>query len=316
MGYLTVGTLLKENQQRLRLKLISGKNGLENVIISLEINRPGLALAGFVDLFMYNRIQLIGNTELLYLNTLSPQERIESLNIICQFDLPCIFFTNATRPPRELQKICDERAIPLLITEMTTTQFVHLLSYYLEDIFATSVTLHGTLADVYGIGLLFTGRPGIGKSEVALDLIERGHRLVADDIVHVVRKSRGIIVGTGNELTRSLIEIRGIGIVDVRQMFGIRAIRLQKRIEIEIQLVDWDETKTINRTGLDHEVSTILEVDIPRVEVPIYPGKYIAVIVESIALNHLLKINGYNAAQELAERQMKKIQAGMKKENR
>ena len=157
------------------------------------------------------------------------------------------------------------------------------------------------------MGLLFTGRAGIGKSEVTLDLVERGHRLVADDIIHVIRKSRGIIVGTANDLTRSLIEIRGVGIVDVRKMFGIRAIRKFKRIEIEIQLIDWDSSRPMDRTGLDEKLSTILDVDIPRVEVPIYPGKYIAVIVESIALNHFLKTQGYNAAQELAKRQLEQI---------
>jgi HPr kinase/phosphorylase len=314
VGYLTVGTLLTENQDRLQLNLVAGKKGLDNVIISLEINRPGLALAGFVDLFTYNRIQLIGNTEVLYLSSLSDDKLRGAIDIICQFDLPCIFFTNGKKPPRELVTVCNKRAIPLVITQLATTQFVHLLSYYLEDIFASSKTLHGTLVDVYGIGLLFTGRPGIGKSEVALDLIERGHRLVADDIVHVVRKARGIIVGTGNELTRSLLEIRGVGIVDVQLMFGIRATRLQKRIEIEVQLVDWDETKkNLNRTGLDEVVSTILDVDISRVEVPIYPGKYVAVIVESIALNHLLKTNGHNAALELQQRQMKKIIAKEKR---
>lgn len=307
MGLISVETLLEENRERLKIDIISGKNGLKNQIISLELNRPGLALAGFVDLFTFNRIQLIGNTELLYLINLNKKERIEAFEVICQFDLPCIIFTNGKLPPAELIDICEERSIPLLITHLPTTQFVHLLNYYLEDIFAPAVQVHGTLVDVYGIGLLFTGRPGIGKSEVSLDLVERGHRLVADDIVRIVRKARGIIVGTSNELTRAMLEIRGVGIVDVQQMFGVRATRHQKRIEIEVNLVDWDDSKTLNRTGLDEEISTILDVDIPRVEIPIYPGKYIAVIVESIALNHLLKITGYNAAKELEKRQLQKI---------
>jgi len=299
--------LLNENTERLGLELIAGKNGLENVLISPELNRPGLALGGFVDLFTYNRVQLIGNTELLYLNRLSNKKRIESFEIICQFNLPCIIFTNGICPPEEIVQICDKYDIPLLLTSLTTTLFVHLFSYYIEDIFAPATTLHGTLVDVYGMGLLFTGRAGIGKSEVTLDLVERGHRLVADDIIHVIRKSRGIIVGTANDLTRSLIEIRGVGIVDVRKMFGIRAIRKFKRIEIEIQLIDWDSSRPMDRTGLDEKLSTILDVDIPKVEVPIYPGKYVAVIVESIALNHLLKTHGYNAAQELAKRQLEQI---------
>ena len=310
---ITVETLFRENADRLGLVLVAGENGLHNVLISPEINRPGLALSGWVDLFTYNRVQLIGNTELLYLNQLSGTRQIESFKVICQFDIPCIIFTNGIYPKPEMIDICNENDIPLIVSSLTTTQFVHLFSYYLEDIFAPATTIHGTLVDVYGMGLLFTGRPGIGKSEVTLDLVERGHRLVADDIIHVVRKSRGIIVGTGNDLTRSLIEIRGVGIVDVQQMFGIRATRVQKRIEIEVNLVDWDSEKPMDRTGLDEKVSTILDVDISRVEVPIYPGKYVAVIVESIALNHLLKSRGYNAALSLAQRQMAQIQEKSKR---
>ena len=313
MSGLTVGRLLEENAERLGLTLLAGGNGLNNVVISPEMNRPGLALTGFVDLFTYNRIQLIGNTEMLYLSILPKKERIESIDVICQFDLPCIIFTNNISPPKEMEDICNNNGIPLIVTSLTTTQFAHLFSYYLEDIFAPSTDIHGTLVDVYGMGLLFTGRPGIGKSEVTLDLVERGHRLVADDIVHVVRKSRGVIVGTGNELTRTMIEIRGVGIVDVQQMFGVRAVRSVKRVEIEVQLVDWDDSKQMNRTGLDEKVSTILDADLPCVEVPIYPGKYVAVIVESIALNHLLKLRGYNAAQALAQRQLDLIKKNEKR---
>jgi HPr kinase/phosphorylase len=307
VSHIKVSTFLEENKDRLQLDLIAGEKGLENKIISLELNRPGLALTGFVNLFTYSRIQLMGNTELLYLDSLDQNEKIEAFNIICQFDLPCIFFTNGKCPPGELIKICEQNGIPLIVSTLPTTQFVHLMNFFLEDIFVPSDSLHGTLVDVYGIGLLFTGRAGIGKSEVCLDLIERGHRLIADDIVHIVRKSRGIIMGSGNELTRSMLEIRGVGIVDVKQMFGIRAIRMQKRIEIEVNLVDWDENVELNRTGLDEQISTILDVDVSRVNVPIHPGKYIAVIVESIALNHLLKTTGFNAAQELSQRQIEKI---------
>ncbi len=313
MGHLTVGRFLSENEERLGLRLIAGERGIGNRIISLELNRPGLALSGFVDLFTYNRIQVIGNTEILYLNMLPPKKRVESFEIICQFELTCIVVTNSTVSFPELEEICNRNDIPLILTTLTTTNFVHLLSYYLEDIFAPSTTVHGTLVDVYGIGMLFIGRPGIGKSEVSLDLVERGHRLVADDIVHIVRKSRGIIVGTANELTRSLLEIRGVGIVDVQQMFGIRATRVQKRIEIEVNLVDWDPNRPMDRTGLEEKISTILDVDIPKAEVPIYPGKYIAVIVESIALNHILKTRGYNAAEILARNQINRIKANERK---
>ena len=307
MKTITIGTFLAENKERLGLELIAGKDGRSNVIISPEVNRPGLALAGFVDLFTYNRVQLLRNTEMLFLEKLPKKRRIESIHIICQFDLPCVFITNGIHPPSDMIDICDGKKIPLILSSLTTTHFVHLFSYYLEDIFAPSTAMHGTLMDVYGMGLLFVGRPGIGKSEVSLDLVERGHRLVADDIVYIVRKSRGIIVGSGNEMTRPLIEIRGVGIVDVQKMFGIWATRVQKRIEIEVQLVDWDSNRPMNRTGLEENIDTILDVDIPLVEVPIYPGKYIAVIVESIALNHHLKMHGFNAAKDLAQRQLEKI---------
>ena len=313
MNAITIGNFFEENRARLGLELVAGERGLSNIIISPELNRPSLALTGFIDLFTYNRVQIIGNTELLYLSTLPEEIRIGSFEIICQFDLPCIILTNGRRPPSDVKVLCDKRDIPIIVTALSTTQFVHLFSYYLDDIFAPTTIMHGTLVDVYGMGLFFTGRPGIGKSEVTLDLIERGHRLVADDIVHINRKSRGIIMGTGNELTRSLIEIRGVGIVDVQQMFGVRATRLQKRIEIEVQLVDWDDKKPMNRAGLDEVVTSILDVDIPKVEVPIYPGKYIAVIVESIALNHLLKMRGYNAAKELANRQLDLIKDNEKR---
>lgn len=313
MKAITIGNFFEENRVRLGLELVAGEKGLSNIIISPELNRPSLALTGFIDLFTYNRVQIIGNTELLYLSTLPEEKRAGSFEIICQFDLPCMILTNGRRPPSDVKVLCDKRDIPIIVTALSTTQFVHLFSYYLDDVFAPTTIMHGTLVDVYGMGLFFTGRPGIGKSEVTLDLIERGHRLVADDIVHINRKSRGIIVGTGNELTRSLIEIRGVGIVDVQQMFGVRATRLQKRIEIEVQLVDWDANKPMNRTGLDENVTSILDVDIPKVEVPIYPGKYIAVIVESIALNHLLKMRGYNAAKELANRQMDLIKNNEKR---
>jgi len=307
VGSLTVSRLIKENTDRLGLRLVAGKDNLDNVLISPEINRPGLVLSGFVDLFTYNRVQLIGNTELLYLNNLTAGERRSTFEILTQFEIPCIIFTNGLIPFDEVIQLCDENNIPLIVSSLTTTQFVHLFSYYLEDIFAPTTNIHGTLVDVYGVGLLFTGRPGIGKSEVTLDLVERGHRLVADDIVHTVRKARGIIVGTSNNLTRALLEIRGVGIVDVHRMFGIRAVRNEKRIEVEVQLIDWNPNCPMDRTGLDEKVSTMLEVDIPMVEVPIYPGKYVAVIVESIALNHLLKNDGYNAAQALAQRQQEKI---------
>lgn len=299
---ISVGEFLEENGQKLALELLAGKDGLDRQITDDEIHRPGLALAGFVELYTFDRIQVLGNTELLYLAKLSESEMREALETIYQFDLPCVVVTNDRQPPPAMFELSDQTKIPLLKTRFATTKFVHLFSLYADEIFAPRISIHGTLVDVYGIGLLFTGRSAIGKSEIALDLVERGHRLVADDVVIISRLAHGILVGTGSDIIRNYMEIRGIGIVDVRNMFGIRAIRRQKRIEVEVQLVDWDDSGGYERIGLEDQLTTILDVEVPVVTVPIYPGKNITVIAEVIALTHLLKISGYHPAKEFNKR--------------
>lgn len=183
-------------------------------------------------------------------------------------------------------------------SDKTTTDFTHLLSDYLYDKFALSITVHGSLVDVYGTGMLITGRSGIGKSEISLDLVERGHRLVSDDTVQIEKKARGILVGVSPELTRHLIEVRGVGLIDVRRMFGVRAVRMQKRVEVEVRLQEWDDNYEWERIGLDQESVTYLEEKIPLVRLPIFPGKNITMIAEVIALNVHLKVYGYNAAED------------------
>ena len=299
MQELTIQELLDNTKESLFLSLFAGKGGLNRTLKSTEVNRPGLALTGFVELFTYDRLQLFGNTEILYLSHLSRKKRRESFEIISQFNIPCIVFTGNNQPHEELIKCCEARDIPLIVTRLPTTQFINLLFYYTENYFAPEAVIHGTLVDVYGIGLFFRGKSGIGKSEIALDLIERGHRLVADDIIRVKRRSRGVLVGRADHLTHSLLEIRGIGIVDVKEMFGVRALRSQKRIEVVVDLVLWEDMQDYLRTGLEESITTVLDVDVHQVTVPIFPGKYIAVIVEAVALNHLLKVRGYNAAKEL-----------------
>lgn len=305
---LSVRALLEESGKRLGLELVAGKGGLEKAIRSREIHRPGLALAGFVALYTFDRVQLLGNTEMLYLEARSEAEQRMALETIYQFDLPCVIVTGDYDPQPILIQFADRENIPLLKTSFATTKFIHLFTLYLEDCFAPRVSLHGSLVDVYGIGLLITGRSGIGKSEVALDLVERGHQLVADDRVDVTRKTQGTLVGTGAELTREHIEVRGIGIVDVRKMFGVRAIRKQKRVEVEVHLVDWDGSASYERLGIEDKTTVILDVEIPLVTVPIYPGKNITVIAEVIALNHLLRIHGHHPARELNERLLREIQ--------
>ncbi|MCK5382092.1 MAG: HPr(Ser) kinase/phosphatase [Candidatus Latescibacteria bacterium] len=299
---ISIRELLEEYGSRLALELVAGEKGLDRRLLNHEIHRPGLALTGFVELYTYDRLQVLGNTERLYLSHLSDEKRLAALRTMFQFDLPCVILTSGSIPSTVCREFSEERDIPLLVSRFSTTKFVHLFSYYLDDLFAPQSTMHACLVDVYGVGLLFTGRSGIGKSEIALDLVERGHRLVADDAVTIIRRARGVLMGIANEVVRHHLEIRGVGIVDVRRMFGIRAIRQRKRIEVEVQLVDWDKTKKYERVGLEDRLTSILDVEIPIVTVPIYPGKNITVISEVIALNHLLKTNGLHPAQAFNER--------------
>jgi HPr kinase/phosphorylase len=258
-------------------------------------------MAGFIGLFTFDRVQVLGNTEMLYLASHPLQKRLEILETIFQFDLPCMVVTDNNEVMPAMIDLANRREIPLLKTPYSTTKFAHLFSFHLDDVFAPRTAIHGSLVDVYGIGLLFTGRSGIGKSEIAIDLVERGHRLVADD------------VGSSGETLRDHMEIRGLGILNVRNMFGVRAVRMQKRIEVVVKLVEYDESATYDRIGLDEDWVSMLDVEVPQVTVPIYPGKNITVIAETIALNYQLKIQGYNTAQEFNRRlveQMKQKRRG------
>ena len=205
-------------------------------------------------------------------------------------------------PPRELLDICNKTKLPLLSTRFSTTELINRMSLFLDNFFAPSITKHGTLVDVYGVGLLYTGKSGIGKSECALDLVERGHRLVADDMVKLTKRTQTTILGASNELLGHHMEVRGIGIIDIEKLFGIRAIRLQKRVEVEVRLTYWEGSAEYERLGLEDRYTTILGVEIPVVVIPISPGKNITVISEVIAMNHMLKVYGENAAVELSKR--------------
>jgi len=298
-----VSELLRTMSKRLKLSLIAGRGGVQRLIREIDLHRPGLALAGFLELFPENRIQLIGNTETLYLSRRRKPVSKRLIDTLCSYNLPCIIVTNSNIPAPELIAACDAKQLPLIVSRLNTTELMFHLSNYLTDRFAPTDTLHGTLVDVYGTGILFTGRAGIGKSEIALDLVERGHRLVADDVVVVSRKSPGLLLGTGPEMLRHLIEIRGVGVIDVRQMFGVRAVRLQKRIETVIELADWNDSEDYERLGLIEKTREYLGIGIPLIQLPIYPGKNITVIVEAVALTHHMKVYGFNAAKELAARQ-------------
>jgi HPr kinase/phosphorylase len=299
---MTVGFLFDVNKQRLKLESVNGDVGFDREITDKNIHRPGLALAGYVELFTYNRVQIFGNTEIRYLNHLTFEERLNAFKTIFKFDLPCIFITSENKLDDELIAIATEHHVSVILTPLETTKFVYFISDFLDDHFAPQTVLHGSFVDVDGIGVLITGRSGIGKSEIALDLVERGHRLVADDVVMVTRKGEGILMGAGSDVVKHYMEIRGLGLIDVRSIFGIRSIRFQKRVEIIVELQEWRHDIEYTRTGLDHENITILGVSLPHIKLPIVPGKNITVIVEVIAMDYQLKHYGYDSAKEFAKR--------------
>ena len=299
---MTVGFLFDANKQRLKLESVNGDVGFEREITDKNIHRPGLALAGYVELFTYDRVQIFGNTEIRYLNHLTFDERINTVKTIFKFDLPCIFVTGENKLDDELVAIATEHHVSVILTPLETTKFVYFISDFLDDHFAPQTVLHGSFVDVDGIGVLITGRSGIGKSEIALDLVERGHRLVADDVVMVTRKGEGILMGAGSDVVKHYMEIRGLGLIDVRSIFGIRSIRFQKRVEIIVELQEWRDDIEYTRTGLDHENISILGVSLPHIKLPIVPGKNITVIVEVIAMDYQLKHYGYDSAKEFAKR--------------
>jgi HPr kinase/phosphorylase len=255
---------------------------------------------GFVENFLPERIQIIAQTELTYLATLTPGRVREAIDRLFQFQMPLIVVCKGLEVPSRLIERANQCQVPVLRTGQSTTPFIHSLTLYLDHMFAPQVTAHGSLVDVYGCGLMFTGRSAIGKSETALDLVERGHRLVADDVVTITKRHGDVLIGSGNQLLRHHMEIRGLGIIDVQSIFGIRAIRLQKRVEVQVNLTEWSSEADVERVGLDERKTEILGVGIPLVEVPITPGKNITVIAEVIALNYLVKVTGgYSPADRL-----------------
>ena len=304
---ITVEFFFEITKEKFNLNLLNNKVGFNKIITEQNLHRPGLALAGYVNLFSYKRIQIFGNTEITYLEHLTKEKRIEALTKIFKFEIPCVIITNGLKPLDEIILLANKYNIPIFSSSFPTTKTAYLIGDFLDDQFSPRISIHGSFIDVYGVGMLFVGKSGIGKSEVALDLVERGHRLVADDVVIFTKKGEGILMGSGTHLVKHFMEIRGIGIIDVRSMFGIRAIRFQKRLEIIIELEVWNKNNTYTRTGLDESTITISGIEIPHLKLPIVPGKNITVISEVIALNYLLKHYGYDAAKKLSDRLNKKI---------
>jgi len=289
------------------VKPLNAENAETKLIVESNLHRPGMALAGYLDLFTHQRVQVLGNTECRFLAGIEEADRVRAFNNLLKFPIPCIICTEGNQLDEKLLSLASNAGVPVYVTEVPSTKFMFLLRDFLEDQFAPQQSLHGSLVDVYGIGLLIIGPAGIGKSEVALDLVERGHRLVADDVVMATRKEGQVLMGSGTDLVQHFMEIRGLGLVDVRAMFGIRAIRFQKRIEVVVNLHPWDPDEEYTRLGMVEETYDILGAELPLVMLPITPGKNVTVLCEVIAMNHLLRHYGYDPAEVFAERLAERI---------
>ncbi len=299
---LAVNELLDDVSNDLSLKLIEGFGDVSRNILNANMYQPGLTLAGFGDDIPSDTILVFGDPECAYLKSLNHIKCREILTNYFSENIPCLIISGQEKILSLICEIAADHNIPLISTSIPLGELTRVLSGYLSTRLAPSKQIHGTLVDVYGTGVLFIGQAGIGKSEIALDLVERGHRLVADDIVILKRQSNDVIIGSGPEMLIHMIEIRGVGIINIREIFGVRAVRLQKRVEIVVELKEWDENENYERLGLEDQSCNYLGIGIPLIRLPIFPGKNITVISEAIALNFHLKVYGYHAAKDLSDR--------------
>ncbi len=293
---ITVREILDVKRDTLVLDHLNEGVGLERRAADADVTSPGLALAGYTARVPEGRMWVFGETEMTFMATIPEAEAETRLDTLFTFDVPAIFVSKGQEVPDYFIAAATRHDVPVLRSQRSTKEVYQLLKPFLERSLAPTTTLHGSLASVYGVGMLFVGKSGVGKSECVLDLVERGHRLVADDLVIVTKQGNDVLIGRAHELQGHHMEIRGIGIIDVSALFGVRAIRQQKRIEVIVNLELWNQDGEYSRTGLDDEFQEVLGVPIPRVTVPLNPGKNITVISEVLAMNHLLKYSGVNSA--------------------
>jgi HPr kinase/phosphorylase len=300
----TVGSLLKGRAEALglRLEVLGGAAGVDRMIASPHVQKTGLALAGFDAYLQPWRILVFGQSEVRYLESLGTAERSRVLGAALSRDVPCVLITGGWAPPAELLAASDRYGVPLLRTHVTTPVAIAKVASLLDDELAEREIVHGVLMDMLGLGVLIIGESGIGKSECALDLVVRGYRLVADDAVEVRRRSETTLVGTCPELTRYNMEVRGLGVINIRDLFGVAAIRTSKRVELVVQLERWEAHREYDRLGLTEDRHEILGIAVPLIRMPVAPGRSVAVLVEVAARNQLLRARGLNAARDLAER--------------
>ena len=298
---LTVRSLLDESSG-LRLVLLAGEAGLARRISNQRIQKPGLALAGYVKQVHPERVQILGSTEISYLQTLSDAAARRSVDSFMSLDPACVIVTKGLDVPQVLLDSAEKMGVPLLRTPIVSSTAIDAIQKHLELQLAPTASIHAVLMDVLGVGVLLLGKSGIGKSEAALDLIMRGHRLVADDLVEVRRTSGEVLVGWASELIKHHMEVRGLGIINIKDMFGVAAVRDEKKIELVLELTRWDASESHDRLGLDEMVYPILEVPVPLLRIPVSPGRNVSSLIEVAARNRLLQVRGHHSAREFQER--------------
>ncbi|MDP8269050.1 MAG: HPr(Ser) kinase/phosphatase [Candidatus Tenebribacter davisii] len=301
MKKISVKVLYELKKKDLSLTLITNPDTMQGEITTSFLNRPGLALTGYFERFDYNRIQILGETEISYLQSLKEEDLYNNVKETLVYDIPAIIITKGLTIPKQIEFLANEMKIPIFSSRLSTDKLFNSLRIFLQSFFAQSKTIHGTLIDVFGVGILLTGKSGIGKSECALELVERGQRLITDDVVKITSKE-DILVGSATNNYGHFMEVRGIGLIDVAKMFGIQAVRIKKRIDVQIELMPWKDNMDYERIGLSNNNVEILGNSIPIIYLPISPGKNIAVIVEVVAMNHISKLFGYDAAKEYTDK--------------
>jgi HPr kinase/phosphorylase len=303
----TVASFHALHGEDLELQILSDSSGMDRVIREPTVNRPGLCLTGFSRYFAYKRVQVIGNAEAFYLKALPPEELPRHLEAFFSFRIPCVVFSRGLAPSPEFLATAQQAQVPVFQCPLVTMKFINQATLALESMFAPRASEMGSMVDILGVGVIIKGESGIGKSESVLALIERGYSLVADDVTKVSLVDGKDVLGTSSEITRDHMEVRGIGIINVASMFGVRSIRRQKRVDLVVTLKSWEQVEDIDRVGMDQEYVKILGQDIPHMTIPVRPGRDLARLIEVAALHIKLKNSGYNAARELNERLLRQM---------